>query len=87
MFSGIIEVAGGALIVLGIFAAFMTWAVFPLLPFLLLGAVYGLVRYGVPAAGRAALVVEQSTLAAVRWVLQPVAHWALQEAPVRAGRG
>jgi hypothetical protein len=70
--------AGGALIVLGIFTAFMVWAVFPLIPFALIGAAYATVRYGAPAVARAAVVVEEQAVQAVRWALQPVAVWALR---------
>jgi hypothetical protein len=71
------------LIILGIFAAFMIWAIFPLLPFIILGAAYGTVRYGLPALGRLAVTVEEGAVAAVRWVLFPVATWALGK-PARA---
>jgi hypothetical protein len=75
---GFLDVIGGATAILGIFTAFMLWAVFPLMPFILMGAIYALVRYGAPAMGRAAVAVEHATLAAVRWVLHPVAVWALR---------
>ena len=73
-----LDLIGGALAILAIFAAFMLWAIFPLMPFILMGAVYALIRYGVPALGRAAVAVEHATIAAVRWVLHPVAVWALR---------
>jgi hypothetical protein len=76
---GLLELAGGALIVLGIFAAFMVWAIFPLLPFIIAGAIYGAVRYGVPAIARAAVAVEHGAARAVRWALHPLATWALHE--------
>ncbi len=75
---GLVELAGGALIVLGIFIAFMGWAVLPLIPFAIMGAVYATLRYGVPAVAHAAVVVEQKSVQAVRWALAPVAIWALQ---------
>jgi len=80
---GLLEFAGGALIVLGIFIAFMGWAVLPLIPFAVMGAAYATVRYGVPAAAHAAVVVEERTVQAVRWALAPVAIWALR-APMHA---
>jgi hypothetical protein len=84
---GLIELAGGALIVLGIFAAFMVWAIFPLLPFIIAGVFYGAVRYGVPALARGAVVAEHAVVGAVRRALRPVATWALHEpAPVQARR-
>ncbi len=89
---GLLDLASGALIVLGIFAAFMVWAVFPILPFFLIGAVYAAFRYGVPALARAAVVFEQAAVSGVRWALFPLAVWALRGAiPVyvegeRAGR-
>ncbi|MGD2154197.1 MAG: hypothetical protein PVG79_13080 [Gemmatimonadales bacterium] len=85
---GLLDLVGGAIAILGIFAAFMLWAIFPLVPFILMGAVYALIRYGVPALGRAALAVEHATIAAVRWILHPVAVWALSgPAPAVARRG
>ena len=88
---GLVELAGGMLVILGIFAAFMVWAIFPLLPFIILGAAYGTVRYGVPALARLAVTVEEGAVAAVRWVLFPVATWALgkpaQAATYGDGRG
>jgi hypothetical protein len=75
---GFLDFVGGALVVFGIFAAFMVWAIFPLLPFLVMGAIYATVRHGVPALGRAAVAVERGAVAAVRWVLHPVAVWALR---------
>ena len=75
---GFLDLIGGALAILGIFAAFLLWAIFPLMPFILMGAVYALVRYGAPALWRAAVAVERATIAAVRWVLHPVAVWALR---------
>jgi len=77
---GILELAGGVLVILSIFAAFMIWAIFPLMPFLLIGAAYGAVRYGVPALGRAAVAVEHGVSAGLRWVLHPLAVWALRGA-------
>ncbi|UCF21303.1 MAG: hypothetical protein JSU87_07965 [Gemmatimonadota bacterium] len=87
---GILDLAGGALIVLGIFTAFMIWAIFPLVPFLLMGAVYAFGRHGVPALARAALAVEAGAINAVRWILHPLAVWALsgsQPVAVRGGDG
>ena len=80
MFSGIglFELAGGALIVLGIFIAFMVWAVFALLPFAIMGIVYATVRYGVPALARSAAYAADGVVEVVRWVLTPVAVWALR---------
>lgn len=84
---GPLELAGGALIVLGIFAAFMVWAVFPLLPFVITGAIYAAVRYGAPALARGAVVAEHAVVGAVRLALRPLATWALHEpAPVQARR-
>lgn len=75
---GFLEMAGGALIVLGIFTAFMVWVVFPLLPFAIAGMAYAMVRYGVPAVARAAVAAEHGVVQAVRWALFPVAVWALR---------
>lgn len=84
---GLIELASGTLIVLGIFAAFMVWAVFPLLPFVITGVIYAVVRYGVPALARGAVLAEHTVVGAVRLALRPVATWALHEpAPVQARR-
>lgn len=84
---GLIELASGALIVLGIFAAFMVWAVFPLLPFVITGVIYAAVRYGVPALARGAVLAEHAVVGAVRLALRPVATWALHEpAAVQARR-
>jgi hypothetical protein len=80
---GLLELAGGALIVLGIFIAFMGWALLPLIPFAIMGAAYAAVRHGVPAVAHAAVVVEESTVQAIRWALAPVAIWALR-APMHA---
>ena len=80
---GLLELAGGALIVLGIFIAFMGWAVLPLIPFAIIGAAYATVRYGVPAVAHAAVVVEEKSVQAARWALFPVAVWALR-APIHA---
>jgi hypothetical protein len=84
---GLLEFASGALIILGIFAAFMVWAIFPILPFFLMGAIYAAGRYGLPALGRAAVAAEDAALAGIRRVLQPVAVWVLQSAPVAADHG
>ncbi|NIN73450.1 MAG: hypothetical protein GTO46_16305 [Gemmatimonadetes bacterium] len=86
----VLELIGGGLAILGIFTAFMVWAIFPLLPFILMGTVYALIRYGVPALGRAALAVEHGTIAGVRWILHPLAVWALrgpEPATARYGDG
>lgn len=86
----LVDILGGALAILAIFAAFMLWAIFPLMPFILMGAVYALVRYGVPALGRAAVAVERGTITAVRWLLHPMAVWALrgpEPATARHGDG
>jgi len=76
---GLGEMAGGALIALGIFVAFMGWAVLPLIPFALIGAVYATLRYGVPALGHAAVAAERGVVWGVRRALRPVAMWALVE--------
>jgi hypothetical protein len=80
---GLLELAGGALIVLGIFIAFMGWVLLPLMPFAIAGAAYAAVRHGVPAVAHAAVVAEEKTVQAVRWALAPVAIWALR-APMHA---
>lgn len=79
MFSGIAELALGALIVLGIFAAFMVWAVFPLLSFAVCSAAYGLIRHGAPALGRGAMAFERGMIHVLRQALRPLAVWALRE--------
>lgn len=84
---GLLELAIGALIVLGVFAAFMVWAVFPLLPFVLTGAAYFAVRHGVPALARGMAAAEHAVVGAVRWSLRPLAIWALHEpAPIQTRR-
>lgn len=83
---GFLDLVGGGLAILGIFAAFMLWAIFPLMPFIIMGAIYALVRYGLPALGRAAVAVEHGAVAAVRWILQPVAVWALRGAEPATAR-
>jgi len=80
---GLLELAGGTLIVFGIFIAFMGWAVLPLIPFAIAGAAYAMLRYGVPAVAHAAVVVEKKAVQAARFVLYPVAVWALR-APMPA---
>jgi hypothetical protein len=70
----------GAAVILGIFAAFMIWATFPLLSFAIFGGLYGAIRYGVPALGRAAVKVEGWAVNAVRLALFPVAVWTLRGA-------
>ena len=80
---GLLELAGGALIVFGIFIAFMGWALLPLIPFAIAGAVYATVRYGVPAVAHAAVVVEKKAIQAARFALFPLAVWALR-APMPA---
>lgn len=83
---GLAEMAGGALIVLAVFIAFMGWALLPLIPLALLGAAYAAIRYGVPALGRAAIALEHVVILTIRRALQPVAVWALAEpAAVRTG--
>lgn len=77
---GLLDLASGALIVLGVFAAFMVWAVFPILPFFLIGAVCAAFRYGVPALARAAIVFERAAVSGIRWALFPLAVWALRGA-------
>ncbi len=84
---GFLDLIGGALAILGIFAAFMLWAIFPLMPFILMGAAYALVRYGLPALGRGAVALEHATIAGVRWILHPVAVWALRAEPAAARYG
>lgn len=75
---GIPELVGGMAIVLGVFVAFMVWAVFPLIPFAIAGAAYATVRYGVPAIVNAAVTAERAVVHTVRWALFPVAVWALR---------
>lgn len=75
---GLLDLASGALIVLGVFAAFMVWAVFPILPFFLIGAVYASFRYGLPALARAAVAFEEAAVSGIRWALFPLAVWALR---------
>lgn len=83
---GLTEMAGGGLIVLAIFIAFMGWALLPLLPFAVMGAVHAGIRYGVPALGRAAVALEHMVILALRTAMRPVAVWALAEPePVQAG--
>ena len=76
---GLLELAGGALIVMGIFGAFMIWAVLPLIPFAIIGAAYATVRYGIPAAGRSLVYAAQGVVWGIRWLLTPVAVWALRD--------
>lgn len=76
---GLVEMAGGALIVLAIFVAFLGWAVLPLIPFALTGAVYATIRYGVPALGHAAVTAERGVVWMVRRALRPLAVWSLAE--------
>jgi hypothetical protein len=87
---GFVEFAIGLAIFVGIFVAFMAWAVLPLAPFLLIGAVYAGVRHGVPALARGLAWAGRELAAGVRWVLRPVAHWALgvtEPVAVRGGAG
>jgi mannose/fructose/N-acetylgalactosamine-specific phosphotransferase system component IIC len=76
---GLAELGGGVLVVLGIFIAFMGWALLPLIPFVLIGGVYAAIRYGIPALGRGAVGLEHAVIQTVRRALQPVALWALAE--------
>ncbi len=75
---GLLELAGGALIVVGIFGALMVWAVLPLIPLAIIGAAYATVRYGIPAAGRSLAYAAQGVVWGIRWLLTPVAVWALR---------
>ncbi|HSG81795.1 MAG TPA: hypothetical protein VLC48_06085 [Gemmatimonadota bacterium] len=77
---GLVEIAGGALIVLGVFAAFMVWAVLPLISFAIIGGAYATIRYGIPALGRSAVYAAQGIAWGVRWMLTPVAVWTLRGA-------
>jgi hypothetical protein len=83
---GFFDLIGGALAILGIFAAFMLWAIFPLMPFIILGAIYALIRYGMPALGRGAVALEHAVIATVRSTLRPVAVWALRDAEPAVAR-
>lgn len=84
---GLLEFAAGALVVIGIFAALMIWAVFPLLPLAVVGVAYRLLRYGVPAAYRVAVSTEEALVRVLRWALFPVAVWTLRSAsPAYASR-
>jgi hypothetical protein len=77
---GLFELAGGALIVMSVFGAFMVWAVFPLVPFAIIGAAYLGLRYGIPAAVRSLVYAAQGVVWGIRWMLTPVAVWALRGA-------
>lgn len=77
---GLLDLAAGALIVVGIFAAFMIWCIFPILPFVLMGALYALVRRGLPAFERVTFAAGRATAGAVRRALTPVALWVLEPA-------
>lgn len=83
---GFFDLIGGALAILAIFAAFMVWAIFPLMPFIIFGAIYALIRYGMPALGRAAVALERGAIAAVRSILHPVAVWTLRGAEPAVAR-
>jgi hypothetical protein len=83
---GFFDLIGGALAILGIFAAFMVWAIFPLMPFIIFGAIYALIRYGMPALGRAAVALERGVIATVRSTLRPVAVWTLHGAEPAVAR-
>ncbi len=75
---GLVEIAGGVLIVLGVFVAFMIWAVFPLIPFAICGTSFALCRYGIPALGRSLLYAAHGVVWGVRWLLRPLAVWTLR---------
>ena len=45
----------------------------PMEVFIIAGAMYGAVRYGVPAVARGAVAVEHGAARAVRWALHPLA--------------
>ena len=75
---GVAEIAGGALMVLGVFSAFMLWAVFPLVPFAIIGVAYAAIRYGIPALGRSLVFAGQAVVEVARWAVTPVAIWALR---------
>lgn len=72
---GLLDLFAGGLIMLGIVAAFMVWLIFPILPFLLVGAVYALLRYGLTAVECAALSGAHATVEAIRRAATPLALW------------
>jgi hypothetical protein len=75
---GVGEIAGGALMVLGVFSAFMLWAVFPLVPFAIIGVAYAAIRYGIPAVARSLVFAGQGVVEVARWALTPIAVWTLR---------
>ena len=77
---GVAEIAGGALMVLGVFSAFMLWAVFPLVPFAIMGVAYAAIRYGLPAMARSLVYAGHGVVEVARWAVTPVAIWALRGA-------
>ncbi len=49
---GLLDLIGGLCAACGIVLAFSLWLIYPIVPFLLMGAIYATARYGVPAAFR-----------------------------------
>lgn len=83
---GLLDLAAGALIVLGIFAAFMVWLVFPILGYLLVGATYATARHAVPAFERVSLAALGGVVQSLRRAATPLALWILREASPVYGR-
>ncbi len=77
----VIDLAIGLAIVLGILVAFNAWLIFPILPFLLMGAIYLTGRYILLGLGRVAVRAEQRAADAVRAGARSSARWILVHVP------
>ena len=61
------------------YGAFVGLAVFPLVPFAIMGVAYAAIRYGIPAMARSLVFAGDSVVEVARWVLTPIAIWALHK--------
>lgn len=75
---GLLDLAAGALIVVGIYAAFMIWLLLPILPFLVIGGLYVAARYGLPAFERLVVTAGRRALEASKNAAIPLALWILR---------
>lgn len=75
------QLAIGLVITGGVVLAFLTWLVFPILPFLLLGALYAVTRYGIPVVTEAALRLEERGVRSLKIALRGGADWVLVHVP------
>ena len=77
----VLDLAIGLASVLGIFVAASAWLIYPILPFLLMGAIYLTGRYILLGLGRVAVRAEQRAADAVRTGARLSARWILVHEP------